>query len=77
MTAWPPIRSTLIYDRINKDLIPIFEDLGLQITVQANLKDVDYFNVTLNLKTGTYQPYGKSNDTHRYMNSHSNHPPFI
>ena len=64
-------------DRTRKDLIKVFQELGLQITVQTNLKMVDYLDVTLNLATGSYQPYRKPNDTPLYIHTQSNHPPPI
>ena len=57
--------------------IYIYIELGLQITVQTNLKMVDYLDVTLNLATGSYQPYRKPNDTPLYIHTQSNHPPPI
>ena len=51
--------------------------IRLKITVQTNLKCVDYLDVTLNLNTGTYQPYRKPNDNPLYVNRLSNHPPAI
>ena len=51
--------------------------MGLKITVQTNLKCVDYLDVTLNLNTGSYQPYRKRNDNPLYVNRLSNHPPTI
>ena len=62
-------------DRTRKELIRVFKDLGLQITVQTNLKSVDYLDVTLDLETETHQPYRKPNDTLVYIHTHSNHAP--
>ena len=64
-------------DRARKDLIKIFSDLGLRITVQTNLKSVDFLDVTLNLETETFQPYRKPNDTPLYVHRDSNHPPCV
>ena len=61
-------------DRARKDLIKVFHEMGLKITVQTNLKCVDYLDVTLNLNTETYQPYRKPNDNPLYVNRLSNHP---
>ena len=62
-------------DRARNDLIKVFIDLGLRITVQTNLKSVDYLDVTLNLDIGTFQPYRKPNDTPLYVHRDSNYPP--
>ena len=64
-------------DRARKNLIAVFKDLGLKITVETNLKVVDYLDVTFNLTTESYQPYRKPNDTPMYVNAKSNHPPTI
>ncbi len=32
---------------------------SIQITIQANLKEVNFLDVTLDLRTDTYQPYRK------------------
>ena len=62
-------------DRARKDLIQAFKDLGLRITVDTNLKSVDFLDVTLDLETGSFQPYRKPNDTPLYVHINSNHPP--
>jgi hypothetical protein len=64
-------------DRIRKDIVNIFKELGLKITIKTNLKIVDFLDVTFNLVTGTYQPYNKPNDQPLYINKKSNHPPNI
>ena len=60
-------------DRTRKELIKVFKDIGLKITVQTNLKIVDYLDVTLNLETGAYQPYRKPNATPVYIHTQSKH----
>ena len=50
---------------------------GLKITIQSNLKSVDYLDVTLNLTNGLFQPYRKPNDEPLYINMKSNHPPTV
>ena len=64
-------------DRIRKDITSIFKDLGLNITIQANLKEVNFLDVTFNLTTGMFRPYKKPNDTPTYISTSSNHPPNI
>ena len=49
----------------------------LKITIQSNLKSVDYLDITLNLTSGLFQPYRKPNDEALYINSKSNHPPTV
>ena len=62
-------------DRIRKDFIKIFkENFDLSITCEANLKAVNFLDVTLNLTTGKYQPYNKPDNNPLYINILSNHP---
>jgi hypothetical protein len=49
----------------------------LKITIEANLKTVNFVDVTLDLNTGLYKPYMKPNNTIVYINKDSNHPPSI
>ncbi len=64
-------------ERERKDLTKIFQEMGLKIPVQTNLKIVDYSDITLDLDTETFKPYKKPNDTPAYINAESNHPPAI
>ena len=64
-------------DKIRKDLIKIFKDNDLKLEIKCNLKSVDYLDVTFDLETGTYKPYSKPNNTIRYIDARSNHPPNI
>eukprot|EP00794_Sanderia_malayensis_P008407 gene8407-biopygen6732 len=61
-------------DRIRKDIIRHFKSHGLNITIQTNLKIVNYLDVTFNLKNGTYYPYRKPINQPLYINVKSNHP---
>ena len=62
---------------IKQGKIRIFESFGLKITAQANLKRVNFLDITFHLTNGTYGPYRKSNDEPLYINRLSNHPPSI
>ena len=64
-------------DKMRKDFSKIIGELGLQITAQSNLKIVNYLDVTLNLSTGKFCPYRKSDNYPLYINAKSNHPPSI
>ena len=64
-------------DRIRKDIVKLFKDQGLKITIQTNLKVVNFLDVTFNLETCSYEPYRKPNDQPLYINKQSNHPPNI
>lgn len=64
-------------DKIRKETIRAFKNVGLDITIHVNLNIVDFLDVTLNLHDGTYKPYHKPNDSPMYINVNSNHPPSI
>ena len=61
-------------ERKKKSIIQLFKDLGLQITIETNLNQVDFLDITLNLKEETYFPYRKPNNSPLYINIESNHP---
>ena len=64
-------------DRLRKDVIAIFHNEGLKITIDTNLTTADFLDVTLDLFTGKYFPYRKPNDSPLYVDASSNHPPNI
>ena len=45
-----------------KTIIKIFKDCRLSITVTTNIISVDFLDLTLNLKTESYQPLRKPNN---------------
>ena len=68
--------SGLQANRIIKDFVKIFKDhFDLSITCKANLKAVNFLDVTLNLSTGKYQPYNKPDNNPLCIKILSNHPP--
>ena len=60
-----------------EEITRCFKEHGLKITIQSNLKSVDYLDITLNLTNGFFQPYRKPNDEPLYINTKSNHPPTV
>ena len=64
-------------DRIRKDLIKMFAEMGLKITFQTNLKVADFLDVTLNLSTRSFYPFRKLNDRQMYIHKLLNYPPNI
>ena len=64
-------------DILKKQISKVFEDHGLRITCDANLKVVDFLDVTFNLNTGLHKPYIKPNNTIQYVHTSSNHPKHI
>ena len=62
---------------LKKKICKIFNDNGLKITITANLKSVDFLDITLDLTSDVYKPFMKPNDKPLYIRSQSNHPPNI
>ena len=65
--------------KIRKDIIKVFADLGLMITIQTNLKVADFLDLSLNLSTKslTRLNFRKPNDQPLYIHHQLNHPPNI
>ena len=70
-------KSARLADKMRKDLHKCFEQFGLKITAEANLRVVNFLDVTFDLDNGKFKPYRKPNDDPLYINRHSNHPPSI
>ena len=64
-------------ERLRKNVVRIFKNCGLNITSKANLKIVDYLDVTFDLQTNSYKPYRKPDNLPVYLHKDSNHPPTI
>ena len=64
-------------DRIKKDIIALFKEEGLSVTIETNLIETDFLDVTFNLATKKYFPFRKANNTPLYINAFSNHSPTI
>ena len=64
-------------DRIRKDIIALFKEEGLSMTLETNLMKTDFLDVTFNLATKKHFPFRKANNTPLYINALSNHPPTI
>ena len=64
-------------DRIRKDVIALFKEEWISITIETNLIETDFLDVTFNLATKEYFPFRKANNTPLYINAFSNHPPTI
>ena len=64
-------------DKLRNTFIDIFKSVGLKITVESNLKVVNYLDVTLNLANGRYQPFRKPGNDRLCININSNHPPTV
>ena len=55
----------------------VFKDIGFSLEIETNLQEVNFLDVTLNLRNGTYRPYKKPNDKLLYIHTSSNHPPNV
>ena len=64
-------------ERKKKEIIRIFKNFGLSITVTTNVTCADYLDVNFDLTKYIYKPYRKPNDEPVYINRHSNHSPNI
>ena len=61
-------------ERIKKDISKIFNSLGLKITIEANIKVVDFLDVTFDHNKGIHYPSRKPNNDPIYINTKSDHP---
>ena len=64
-------------DKVRKNIIRVFEDVGFSLEIETNFKEVDFLHVSLSLWNGTYCPYKKPNNRLLYIHGLSNHPPNI
>ena len=64
-------------DELRKKLIKICKSNGLDITVECNKHIIDFLDVTLNIKDGSFWPFVKENSNIKYVNTNSNHPPVV
>ena len=62
---------------MRKNIIALFKNEGLSITIETNLLEKDFLDVTFNLVTGKFFPFRKPNNQRLYINAKSNHPPTI
>ena len=73
------IKSTsgTILDKMRKNIIVLFKEEGLTITIDTNLIEIDFLDVTFNLATGKFFQFRKPNKVPLYINVKSNHPSTI
>ena len=64
-------------EKLRQKIVKIFKDNDLGTTSAANLQQVQFLDVTLDLKNEIYKPYIKPGDKPTYVHSDSNHPPSI
>ena len=59
-------------DKMRKEMIQLFKNHGLSVTVETHLHLTDFLDVTFDLKNDKFYPYRKPNDTPLYINTKSN-----
>ena len=64
-------------EKVRQKIVEIMKENGLNITSKANVKVVDFLDVTLDLQTESYRPFIKPGDRPKYVNYKSNHPPSV
>ena len=64
-------------EKLKQDIISIYQSNGFRISIDANRKQVNFLDVTLDLENEIFKPYIKPGDTPLYVNSNSNHPPGV
>ena len=64
-------------ENFKKKICTVFKNHGLNITITANSKVVQFLDIEMNLEEGTYKPFIKPNDSPVYVHRLSNHPPSI
>ena len=64
-------------DRIRKDIIALFKSEGLSITIDTNLIESDFLDVSFSLEMDKFFPHRKPSNTSLSIHSRSNHPPSI
>ena len=61
-------------DIMRKNLIAVYKENGLDITVEPHSKRTSYLDITLDLENNTYEPFKKPNSNVIYIDKGSNHP---
>jgi hypothetical protein len=53
-------------EKLKKQIYKIFQEIGLKITLDGNITKTDFLDVFFDLKTNTFKPYRKKNETPVY-----------
>ena len=64
-------------ERMKKAITKLFKNNGLSITINMNMRQANFLDVTMYLETGVYHPYRKPGNAPLYIDRKSNHPPSI
>ena len=62
-------------EALKKKITQIFSEYGLGTTATANMKVVNFLDITFNLEEETFKPYNKPGNIPIYVHKQSNHPP--
>ena len=73
------IKSTSgpILDKMKKNSIAVFRQEGFTMTIDINLIETKFLDVTFNLATSKFFPFKKPYNVPLYINVKSNHPSTI
>ena len=66
-----------LLEKARQKIVKIFGEWGLKITSTANLKVIQFLDITLDLTNEVYKPFIKPGDRPLYVSSQSNHPPAV
>ena len=64
-------------EKMKKKICKVFKENKLRVTIEANKKIVNFLDATLDLKNNAYYPYMKKGNVPIYVNTKSNHPPYV
>ena len=64
-------------DKLRKDIISVFKDEELSITIDTNLIETEFLDVYFNITSKKYRPYRKPGNNPLYVNVDSNHPKIV
>ena len=64
-------------EMIKKKICAIFRKHGLEVTIDAHLKSVDFLDITMDLDSDTFKPFTKPNIVPLSIDCQSNHPPCV
>ena len=70
VTPVPPRQA----ENLKKKICSIFAKHGLKITAETNITKTEFLDLYFDLKSETYKPYNKPNNTPQYIHKDSNHP---
>ena len=64
-------------ERLKKNIINMFKENELQITIDMCMNETNFLDVTFLLRNETYKPFRKPNNETLFINRQFNHPPTI